>query len=124
MRTLQATLVCLAFAGWICTLEARDEVPESTSGPAEAGTVHGSILLTVPNETSDATVQKVFDSLRAKKYHAKIRRFIVHDYALASATEFVGDTYDVPFEPEIESRFDISAPAGTYAVIRISSTSV
>ena len=124
MRTLLATIGCLVVAGWNCTLQADDKLPESTGGPADNGTVHGSILLTVPNEISDTAVQKVFDSLRSKKYNAKIRRFVVHDYAIASGTEFVGDTYDVPFEPEIESPFVVSAPAGTYSVIRISSTSL
>ena len=124
MRTLLAILGCLVFAGWNCTLGARDKAPESTSSPANDGTVHGSILLTAPTENADAAVQKVFDSLRSKKYNAKIRRFIVRDSAIVSATEFVGDTYDVPFEPEIESPFVISAPAGTYSVIRISSTSL
>jgi len=124
MRALPAMLCCLVLAGWNCTLQAGDELPQSTNCPADAGTIHGSILLTIPDKIPDSAAQKVFDTLRSKKYNAKIRRYVVHDSVLASGIELVGSTYDVPFEPEIESSFVICAPAGTYSVVRISSTSL
>lgn len=110
----------LFLCGCASTIDALNKPPESADLPEGHGTVIGSILLSVPTGVSDIHEREMIDSLKAKKYEATIGRFVFHDYGFASRTEHPGDKYRVSFEIEVEKRFIIRAPAGTYSFQKIS----
>ena len=115
-RRVRGIVICAALFLFGCAsaIDTPDRLLESADLPAGHGTVIGSILLSVPTEVSDVHEREMIDSLKAKKYEATISRFVIHDYGFTSTVEYIGDPYRVSFENDVEKRFVIRAPAGSY----------
>ena len=113
----------LLLCGCASTINVPDKLPASTDLPAGYGTVIGSILMSAPTGVSDFQ-QKVIDSFKGRKCDATVGRFVVHHHQLFGTPydtyEYPGDKYRVSFEVDVEKRFIIRAPAGSYSFQKIS----
>ncbi len=122
-RQLGAAIVITALLQCSCTsaIDTRETPPESAENAKGYGTVIGSILLSATAGVSGIDERSSI-ALKAKKYEAKIRRREVYEYGFASRTKYLGETYRVVFDVDVEKRFIIHAPVGTYEVLNISQT--
>ncbi len=119
MRLILLTIL-LMLHGCASTIHAPSKLLETSGTLQGHGVVVGSILLSVPTEISDQRMKKHYDALRGERYRAIARRYVVHPSILGiSRVEYLGDKYEIDFEPGIERHFAISAPEGTYSILDV-----
>ena len=114
-------LAILVQCGCATADDTRDSATTSTGHLKGDGIAIGSILLSAPvRQVIGADERRIVESLKAKKYEARIRRRVVYEYGLASRIEYLGETVTVSLEVDVDKPFLVRGPAGTYAILDIS----